>query len=189
MIKIALPYLTLPLSRASFAETTPSHLQHSECHSTTFLVDGRPEQPIHRRLATGMTGVFLLLLLCGTLAAQTTTTYTLTQNSCAGTANQYCLLPTDGGTFTMDNRAPSRLGYLEFPNGTWIHGAYSGLVSNPDGTRNPFYGTAHYLSDNGTVTATLNFYAHYVSTCSGRGCGGTLGWHYTFLTGSVIETK
>jgi predicted MFS family arabinose efflux permease len=43
--------------------------------------------------------------------------------------------------------------------------------------------------DDGRVTGSFMFYAYYVSTCSGRACGGTLGWHYHILTGSTVTVK
>ena len=68
-------------------------------------------------------------------------------------------------------------------------GFLDGFVANPDHTHNPFYGAGSFESVDGTVSAQLQFYAYYFSSgCSGRGCGGTLGWHYRILMGSTIST-
>jgi hypothetical protein len=40
----------------------------------------------------------------------------------------------------------------------------------------------------GTATILFGNY-HYVDTCSGRGCGGVLGWHYSVMGGSLTARK
>ena len=40
----------------------------------------------------------------------------------------------------------------------------------------------------GTATIVFGNY-HYVDTCSGRGCGGVLGWHYSVVGGSLTARK
>jgi len=136
----------------------------------------------------------IILALAGSAFAQTTTLTTV-QDACNGKVNQFCTLqvsanPDNGVTqLVIDNRNNFGNLYLgAWPNNQ-VHGAYSGFVSNPDGTRNDFYGTGSFVSDDGTVNGTFNYRAHYVSTCSGRGCGGTLGWHYLILTGSTVEVQ
>jgi hypothetical protein len=143
--------------------------------------------------------LFLLLAMSMPLFAQNTT-YTTTQDGCGGKALQYCTLPVTDGTGTpeqiiIDNTIyGGRLTIQQgvYPNQTNIaavQGTYSGFVGNPDGTRNPFYGVAAFESNDGTVSGALQFYAYYVGTCSGRGCGGTLGWHFRVLTGSTVTTQ
>jgi hypothetical protein len=144
-------------------------------------------------MRTVVSPLLFLALVCSASAQMT---YTTTQDSCGGKALQFCQLPisetpSNGITsFTIDNR--NGFGYLyvgPFLSNDQVHGAYSGFVANPDGTRNPFYGAASFLSDDGKLTGSFLFYAYYVSTCSGRGCGGTLGWHYRILTGSTLNTQ
>lgn len=149
------------------------------------------------------TALSLFCLLIASFAAAQTT-YTTTSDACNGKANMYCTLPVadQNGTpsmVTIDNR--NNFGNL-YPNG-WgsasVHGTYSGFISNPDGTRNDFYWTGYFASDativdsDGVtvpkVAGTFNYKAHYVGSCSGRGCGGTLGWHYSILTGSTVEVQ
>jgi hypothetical protein len=84
----------------------------------------------------------------------------------------------------MDDRSDAGHLYIgAFTAADQVHGVYSGFMSNPDGSRNPFYGAASFESDDGRVAGSFLFYAYYVSTCSGRACGGTLGWHYHNLGG------
>lgn len=139
--------------------------------------------------------VFLLMLasFVGALAQTANTTYTVSADSCGGKALQYCTLPitaspNDGTTqLVIDNTIyGASLYFGQFTVTDRVQGTYSGFVSNPDGSRNPFYGAASFESSDGRVVATLNFYAYYVSTCSGRGCGGVLGWHYRILQGSTV---
>lgn len=146
--------------------------------------------------------LFLLLAMSMPLFAQTT--YTTTTDGCGGKQYQYCLLPvinnqtgqplslvidnrvgTTGplGTLTVKDPYPGTNLYLQ------THGTYSGFVANPDGSRNPFYGSASFDSDDGTVSGAFQYYAYYVATCSGRGCGGTLGWHYRINTGSTVTAQ
>jgi len=65
---------------------------------------------------------------------------------------------------------------------------YTQFPVNPDGSRNPFSGVVALYSNDESVKATFYFNARFVNTCSGRGCGGTLGWHYDLLPSSTIET-
>jgi hypothetical protein len=141
----------------------------------------------------------LLLLLLATsmpLFAQTTT-FTTTRDGCGGKALQYCTLPLVDGTGTPEEIVIANSAYgarLTIQQGTYpnqtnivaVQGTYSGFVANPDGTRNSFYGVGAFESDDGKVTGSFQFYAYYASTCSGRGCGGTLGWHFRILTGSTV---
>jgi len=138
--------------------------------------------------------VLAVFVLGALVTAHGQTTYTVTADSCNGKVNMYCTLPTvdengNVGTATIDNR--NDYGNL-YPQG-WgtdrVHGTYSGFVSNPNGTRTDFFGTGSFVSDDGMVVGTFNYKAHYVGSCSGRGCGGTLGWHYLILTGSTIEVQ
>jgi len=115
-----------------------------------------------------------------------TTTYTTTQDGCGGKALQYCTLPVTDGTGTPEQIIADNSiygGRLTIQQGTYpdqtnivaVQGTYSGFVGNPDGTRNSFYGVAAFESNDGKVSGSFQFYAYYASTCSGRGCGGTLG--------------
>lgn len=121
------------------------------------------------------------------------TTYTTTQDACGGKAVQYCgpvAVVDDNGnsnTITIDNR--NSFGYLYV--GDVITGArYIGVYSYPTQTAHtPFYGVATYESNDGVASAQFNVYAFFVSSCSGRGCGGTLGWHYKILMGSTITVQ
>ena len=139
--------------------------------------------------------LLFLALVCSARAQ--TTTYTTTQDACSGKANQACFnIPvTDqngtAGVISIDNRASFRVGYLDLgPYGVnEYHGVYSGFVGNPNGTHSPFSGVASYESDDGTVVGQFYFNATYVSTCSGRACGGTLGWHYRILAGSSVTVN
>jgi hypothetical protein len=128
-------------------------------------------------------------------AAASTTTYTTTADGCSGKAAQYCTLAvvdqsSNPSTITIDTRVTSTVGAINTltVGGTSYHGVYSGFVANPDHTTNSFYGSAAFLSDDSTVSANFLFYAYYVKVCSGRGCGGTLGWHYRVLAGSSVTT-
>jgi len=135
----------------------------------------------------------LFLLLSGALFAQTT--YTTTQDACSGKSSQYCSLPVSETpsngitTIVIDSRGsyPGATMYV----GGWgvdpVVGTLAGFVANPDGTHHPYYGAGSFDSMDGRVTGSFQFYAYYVSICSGRGCGGTLGWHYRMLSGSTIQ--
>ena len=137
----------------------------------------------------------LSLFVFGAALAHAQTTYTVTADSCGGKANFFCTLPVsaspDNGItqIVLDNRNNFGNMYI----GGWaigqVHGVYSGFVSNPDGTRHDFYGTGYFVSDDGKTNGTFNYLAHYVATCSGRACVGTLGWHYVILAGSTVETN
>jgi|SRR5882762_6495343 len=138
--------------------------------------------------------VMVAILLAPLFAAAQTTTYTTTETRCGGKATQYCgpipVLDQSGkvNSITIDNRGGIGNLYVgDFTAANQISGQYSGFVGNPDGTRTPFYGVASFKSNDGTATGSLQFYAYYVATCSGRACGGTIGWHYQILLGSVVQ--
>jgi len=134
--------------------------------------------------------LFLLLAMSMPLFAQTTT-YTTIHDACGGKSGQMCQIPVVdsnnvGGFITIDNRAPSRTGYLDL--GPFGVNEYHGAYHYPtQAAHTPYYGVATYVSDDQTVVGHFNVYAWYVSTCSGRGCGGTLGWHYRILGGSKVK--
>ncbi len=137
----------------------------------------------------------LVLLLSLSVFAQTTT-YTVTQNACGMKTNGMCQLSVvnqnnNVGYVTIDNRSPYRIGYLDL--GTFGQNEYHGSYAFPgppsgNGTAS-FYGAATYVSDDGSVTGEFQVYAYYVKTCSGRACGGTLGWHYNILQGSTVSKE
>ena|SRR5579871_5130049 len=144
----------------------------------------------------------LLLLLTTAISAAGQTTYTTTQDGCGGKALQYCTLQaTDGNSsdgpfdIIVDNSIYG--GRLTIQQGAYpnqvnlvaVTGTYAGFGGNPDTSRNPFYGVGSFESTDGTVSATFQFSAYYVSTCSGRGCGGALGWHYRILAGSTMTRQ
>jgi hypothetical protein len=138
----------------------------------------------------------MLASVVGAVAQTANTTYTVTADSCGGKALQYCTLPVgaspNDGTpqLVIDNTVyGGSLYFSQFNVLDRIQGTYSGFVGNPDGTRNPFYGIASFESSDGRVVGTFNFYAYYVSTCSGRGCGGELGWHYRILQNSTVKVN
>lgn len=134
------------------------------------------------------------LLLSSALFAQTT--YTTTADSCSGKASQYCSLPVasspDNGitNIVIDSRGsyPNAQMYI----GGWglvdpLPGTLAGFVANPDGTHHDYYGAGSFTSTDGLVSGDFQFHAYYVSICSGRGCGWTLGWHYRILQGSIVK--
>ncbi len=142
--------------------------------------------------------LLFLVLVCS--ASAQTTTDTTTQDACGGKANQACYnIPavnqnTVAGFISIDNRASSTFPlqynfYLGQYGTNGYHGTYSGFVANPNGTKNDFNGVATFESDDGSLAGTFQFHAYYVSVCSGRGCGGTLGWHYRILAGSTATVK
>jgi len=144
-----------------------------------------------RRIALPL---LFLALVCS--ASAQTTIYTTTQDACGGKAQQYCTLPVsenpaNGVTqIIIDNRTNWGNLYIgAFILADQLHGVYSGFVGNPDGTHNPFYGIASFDSDDGKTTGSFSFAAYYVSMCSGRACGGTLGWHYRILGGSIMTVQ
>jgi hypothetical protein len=143
--------------------------------------------------------LFLLLAMSMPLFAQNTT-YTTSQDGCGGKAFQYCTLPVTDGTGTTEqiiidnsfNGGSLTIQQGTYPDQTTIvaaQGTYNGFVGNPDGTRNAFYGVAAFESNDGTVSGSFQFYSYYASTCSGRGCGGTLGWHFKVLMGSTVTAQ
>ena len=83
--------------------------------------------------------------------------------------------------YTPDNTYPPLLS---------VHGVYSGFVPNPNATHQAYYGAGSFLSDDGTVEGSFQFYAYYVATCPGRACAGTVvGWHYRVLIGSTVTQQ
>lgn len=133
----------------------------------------------------------LALAFCSMLA-HSQTTYTVTQDSCGGKAVMYCsplpVVDQNGvaSAMAIDNRNNWGFLYLYGWGGPRVHGTYT----FPSGSsRTDFYGDANFVSDDNTVTATFLVHAHYVSVCSGRACGGTLGWHYVILIGSTVEVQ
>jgi len=138
--------------------------------------------------------LFLVLAMSLPLFAQTT--YTTTQNSCGGKSNMYCSMtvtpntPDGAGTVIIDSRGGvPDAGNLYVGAFIWrnqVPGVFTGFVANPNGTRTPFFGSASFESNDGRVSAKFLFYAYYASTCSGRGCGGTIGWHYQIQMGSTV---
>jgi hypothetical protein len=140
-----------------------------------------------------------LIILAGTALAST---YTTTANGCGAKNVGYCTLSVvdqnnQPFTLTLDLRV-NGTGPIDtlavsypYPGAKLfsVHGTYSGFVANPNGTRQPYYGSGSFVSDDQTVNGTFSFYAYYVGTCSGRGCGGTLGWHFQILSGSTVTTE
>ena len=130
----------------------------------------------------------LMFLLAITASAQTT--YTTTSDGCGAKNLGYCTLPVNGGTLTLDARvAPSGpINKLTLPTGIQYHGTFSGFNPNPNGTRNPYYDVGSFVSDDHSVVGTFQFYAWYVGTCSGKGCGPVaIGWHFRVLQESTVE--
>jgi len=153
-----------------------------------------------RKSVLAVLTLFVLAAVATHASAQTM--YTTTTDSCGGKANQYCRMSvTDQANqpfdLIIDNRyaGTGLIGRLQinypYPGDVVfsVTGTFTGFVSNPDGTRNDFYSTATYVSNDGMVNATFNYRAYYQRTCSGRGCGGTLGWHYLILAGSTVEVQ
>lgn len=148
--------------------------------------------------------VMLALMGCGAvLPASAQSTYTTIVDGCGGKANQYCrvaardqneqpfdviidtrISPTVGNISTLSINYP-----FPGPQVLSVHGNYIGFDANPDGTKNAYYAAATFTSDDGSVEGTFQFYGYYVKSCSGRGCGGTIGWHFRILTGSVVTVQ
>jgi len=148
--------------------------------------------------------LLFLVLVCS--ASAQTATYTTTQDACGGKANQACYnIPVVdqhavAGHISIDNRYPSTDPlqynfYLGQYGTNGYHGTYSGFVANsdknPNGTPSTadFNGIASFESDDETVSAQFQYHAYYVKVCSGRGCGGTLGWHYRILAGGTVTVN
>jgi len=137
----------------------------------------------------------LLFLALAITASAQTSSYTTTADGCGGKALQYCTLSTVDQdntpvTVVIDNRDNAGNLYIgAFISGDQIRGAYSGFVGNPNGTKAAYYGSGSFLSDDERVDGTFLFYAFYVGTCSGRGCGGTIGWHFKILMGSTVTVQ
>jgi hypothetical protein len=143
----------------------------------------------------------LLLLALAIGASAQTTTYTTTKDGCGAKNLGYCRLDvTDqlNRPFVAvldalyNSQGPINtltIETLPWPGSTVLsaHGTFSGFVPNPNGTRQAYYGAGSFLSDDGTVEGTFQFYAYYIATCSGRACAGTVvGWHYRVLVGSTV---
>jgi hypothetical protein len=149
--------------------------------------------------------IFVLLAMSMPLFAQTTITTVRTLQDGCDQKSIYCTLAVmdennAAGQILVDNRSTAQgpLGFLtvsalEF-SGTG-RGTYTGFHGNPDGTKNPFDGTATY-SGSGydadgnpfTMSGTFYYHAHFVSTCSGRGCPN-YGWHFTIKAGSTASVS
>ena len=141
---------------------------------------------------------FFWFLLFIPIAQAQTITVSATVN--CGKATFYCVVEANdsagAGSFTMDARKltnpynPSltitMADFVGTSNGTFTisedhsTGTYTGNGINvlPDSSKHPF-----------TVTGNFQFMAYDVQHCSGRGCGGTLGWHYVLQPGSTITVK
>jgi hypothetical protein len=133
----------------------------------------------------------ILLALVLPALAQTNTTYTVTQNSCGAKNLGFCSMPVvdqdnNMSTIVIDNRNNAQ--YLYLGAFSLDSTRYHGTLTLPTGqTRDSFYGTASFVSDDGTVTGNFTVYAFYQGSCSGRGCGGNIGWHYIVQSGSTVE--
>lgn len=146
----------------------------------------------------------LLLLALAIVASAQTTTYTTTKDGCGAKNLGYCRLDVTDQlnhpfVAVLDARytasGPINTLSITTPDNAYpyllsVHGAYSGFVPNPNGTRQAYYGAGSFLSDDGTVEGTFQFYAYYIATCSGRACAGTMvGWHYRVLVGSTVTQQ
>ncbi len=147
--------------------------------------------------------IILAGLLFSTLFTFGQTTYTVTQNSCGNKNLGYCSLPvTDDNNvpylIVVDHRSNSQ-GPIDtlsietpiFPYTTLYtsHAAFAGFVTAPPSTTDVF-GVLTVDTDDGQVHAGLEYRAHYVFTCSGRGCAGpVIGWHYFVQSGSTITKQ
>ena len=87
--------------------------------------------------------------------------YTTTQDVCGGKEYQYCQMPVSSvpassvTSLIMDNRSDAGNLYIgTFTAADQVHGVYSGFMSNPDGSRNPFYGAASFESDKSSKLGT-----------------------------------
>jgi len=138
--------------------------------------------------------ISVIILALASSFASAQTTYTTTQDACSGKANQACFnIPVVdqnnfSGVISIDNRSVQYGGSLYLgPFGVnGYHGVYAGFVANPDGTKNDFNGIGSFESDDTSVVGQFQFHAYYVKSCSGRGCGSTLGWHFRILAGSTV---
>ena len=145
----------------------------------------------------------LLLVALVTVASAQTTTYTTTTNGCGAKNLGYCRLSItaqSGQPFDLilDARynAQGPINTLTvnqpYPGPTLfsVHGAFSGFVANPNGTKQAYYGAGSFDSDDGSVAGSFQFYAYYIGSCAGRGCYGvTVGWHYSVLSGSTVTQQ
>ena len=149
-----------------------------------------------------------LLFLALVCSASAQITYTTTANGCGGKNIGYCRIAvasdsaSDVVAVTFDNRNLSGRLLLNHADGSYSQydGRYAGFVPNPDGTYASYYGLGTYSgadtfesngsSPKGTVQGQLQFYAYYVGTCAGRGCGPVvIGWHYEILSGSTVTLQ
>jgi hypothetical protein len=147
--------------------------------------------------------LFLLLAMSMPLFAQTS--YSTTADGCGSKNLGWCQLyavDQNGNQFriVLDNRYTSSgtqintlTVYAADNSSTPLltsHGTFSGFVGNPNGTRSSYYGAGSFLSDDSTVGGNFSFYAYYVATCSGRGCGPVvIGWHFNVLMGSTATAN
>jgi hypothetical protein len=148
--------------------------------------------------------LLLALAMFAAVSLHAQTTYTTTQDGCGGHLFQSCFLTADSGgqpfqilymnsSFSTGPQASITIDTLPFP-GTLVvpqtFGQVSGFTPNPDGTRNPYNGTATFESNDGSMTASFDFYAYYVSRCGGgRGGCSVIGWHYRVLAGSTVTVQ
>jgi curli biogenesis system outer membrane secretion channel CsgG len=151
----------------------------------------------------------LLLLTLVAVASAQTTTYTTTTNGCGAKNIGYCRVPTssepssDVIAVTFDNRSAGGRLQLNYQDGSYVQfrGSYSGFTTVPPGSPKTYYGLGSYsgtveydptgkLPGGTTVSGNLQFYAYWVGTCSGRGCGPVvIGWHYQILSGSTVTQQ
>jgi hypothetical protein len=137
----------------------------------------------------------LILLLFSAFAAGQTATFTTSNDTNCQKDTLWCIDYTNpDGYINPDNRGDHgnlTISSSEF-TGTAYSGTYSGFTANPNGTRAQFDGVGSYTGAgavNGVsfqLNGTFPYHAYYVGTCSGRGCGGTLGWHYILKAGSTV---
>jgi hypothetical protein len=157
--------------------------------------------------------IFSLVMLLMPLAVSAQNTYTTTADGCGGKNLGYCLLPVNdqGGNpfqLVLDHRNNSQgpidtmtVQAPDYPHAQMlsVHGAYAGFVG-PTDNHTPFFSSGSFASDATTVDSNgntipqvqgqFNYYAYYVPSCSGRGCGGTvIGWHFKVLTGSTVAVQ
>lgn len=145
--------------------------------------------------------LFLVGLLFARSEAQTT--YTVVQNSCGAKNLGYCTMNVTDQTnapyqIIVDHRSNSQ-GFLNtltiqtpvFPSTILYedHATLEGFVDVPP-SHTDVNGTLTVDTDDGHTHAVLNYVAHYVWICSGRGCAGTqIGWHYVVQAGSTVTVQ
>lgn len=150
--------------------------------------------------------VMLALMLMG--CAASAQSYTVTTNGCGAKNLGYCTLQVTDQTnapyqIVVDHRANAQ-GFIDrlvvetagfpatviYPGPTDNnHFTITGFVDTPP-SHTDVNGVLTIDTDDGRVHAELEYVAHYVWTCSGRGCAGTqVGWHYFVNEGSVITVQ